>query len=310
MSLRGFLNIDKPGGVTSFDVVRAVRRVAGTRKVGHAGTLDPLATGVLPIAIGDATRLVDELVGARKRYHAVLTLGVETDSYDCDGETVATADASGLTREAVEAAVEPFRGDSMQTPPAYSAVKRGGVPAYRAARSGKPHRLEPRPVTVHALQLVELRAAGDTVEVTIDVECGKGFYVRSLAHDLGRALGVGGHVSALCRTAVGPFTVEEATPLDRAIVRLQAGEHEQLVHAPDVALTSWPALILEAASVGGVRHGRDVHPEPRALRRASRAGERARCYGPDGRLVAVVEASAVPGTWHPYRVFATATESQ
>ena len=310
MSLRGFLNIDKPGGVTSFDVVRAVRRVAGTRKVGHAGTLDPLATGVLPIAIGDATRLVDELVGARKRYHAVLTLGVETDSYDCDGETVATADASGLTREAVEAAVEPFRGDSMQTPPAYSAVKRGGVPAYRAARSGKPHRLEPRPVTVHALQLVELRAAGDTVEVTIDVECGKGFYVRSLAHDLGRALGVGGHVSALCRTAVGPFTVEEATPLDRAIVRLQAGEHEQLVHAPDVALTSWPALILEAASVGGVRHGRDVHPEPRALRRAGRAGERARCYGPDGRLVAVVEASAVPGTWHPYRVFATATESQ
>ena len=310
MSLRGFLNIDKPGGVTSFDVVRAVRRVAGTRKVGHAGTLDPLATGVLPIAIGDATRLVDELVGARKRYHAVLTLGVETDSYDCGGETVATADASGLTREAVEAAVEPFRGDSMQTPPAYSAVKRGGVPAYRAARSGKPHRLEPRPVTVHALQLVELRAAGDTVEVTIDVECGKGFYVRSLAHDLGRALGVGGHVSALCRTAVGPFTVEEATPLDRAIVRLQAGEHEQLVHAPDVALTSWPALILEAASVGGVRHGRDVHPEPRALRRAGRAGERARCYGPDGRLVAVVEASAVPGTWHPYRVFATATESQ
>ena len=310
MSLRGFLNIDKPGGVTSFDVVRAVRRVAGTRKVGHAGTLDPLATGVLPIAIGDATRLVDELVGARKRYHAVLTLGVETDSYDCDGETVATADASGLTREAVEAAVEPFRGDSMQTPPAYSAVKRGGVPAYRAARSGKPHRLEPRPVTVHALQLVELRAAGDTFEVTIDVECGKGFYVRSLAHDLGRALGVGGHVSALCRTAVGPFTVEEATPLDRAIVRLQAGEHEQLVHAPDVALTSWPALILEAASVGGVRHGRDVHPEPRALRRAGRAGERARCYGPDGRLVAVVEASAVPGTWHPYRVFATATESQ
>ena len=310
MSLRGFLNIDKPAGVTSFDVVRAVRRVAGTRKVGHAGTLDPIATGVLPIAIGDATRLVDELVGARKRYHAVLTLGVETDSYDCEGETVATADASGLTRQAVETALEPFRGESMQTPPAYSAVKVDGVPAYRAARSGKPHRLEPRLVTVYALEIVELRSAGGRFEVTVDVECAKGFYVRSLAYDLGRALRVGGHVSALCRTAVGPFTVQEATPLDRAVELLQAGEHEQLLHAPDVALTSWPALILGAATLAAARHGRDVRPEPRALRRAGRAGERARCYGPDGRLVALVEASAVPGTWHPYRVFETETESQ
>src|SRR5207245_2425535 len=145
-------------------VVRRVRRAAGTRKVGHAGTLDPLATGVLPIALGEATRLVDELVGERKRYRATLRLGEETDSYDADGALVARADASGLALEAVKRALDAFRGQQLQTPPAYSAVKREGVPAYAAARGGKPHALEPRPAVVHALELADARFDGPVLE--------------------------------------------------------------------------------------------------------------------------------------------------
>ena len=306
---RGFLNIDKPAGMTSFDVIRRIRRAAGTRKVGHAGTLDPLATGVLPIAIGEATKLVDQLVGATKRYRAVITLGVETDTYDANGATVRRQDASSLTRDEIEQALEPFHGEQLQTPPAFSAVKRDGVRAYAAARKGKPHRLDPRPVAVHSLALLDVQRAAETVDATVDIECGKGFYVRSLAHDLGAALGVGGHVRALCRTAVGALTVARATGLDRACEQLEAGNHDQLVHAPDIVLDGWPALILGGASAAAVRDGRDVRPHPLA-RRAGAAGERVRCYDAGGRLIALAEATAAAGSWHPFRVFAPETSSQ
>lgn len=295
----GFLNIDKPAGMTSFDVVRVVRRAAGTRKVGHTGTLDPLATGVLPVAIGEATKLVDELIGARKRYRGVVTLGVATDTYDADGEVVATADASAVTEQEIEAQLGRFRGELMQTPPAYSAVKRNGVPAYRAARGGHPHQLDPRPVTVYSLTVVAVQGA----TVTLDVECGKGFYMRALAHELGEALGVGGHLSVLRRTAVGRFKEGDAVPLDEATRLLERRDVESLVHAPDSVLADWPALILERESVSAARNGRDVRPRPATLRRAGESGERARAYGPDGRLVALLKAGEIPGAWHPYRVF-------
>lgn len=301
--VRGFLNIDKPRDLTSFDVVRRVRRAAKTRKVGHTGTLDPLATGVLPIALGDATKLVDEVMAATKRYHATVTLGIETDTYDAEGEAVATADGSTLQRDEVERALTAFRGETLQRPPAYSAVKREGVPAYRAARAGTPHELEPRPVTVYELSLLGFRVMGRTAEADIDVACGKGFYVRSLAHDIGEVLGVGGHVSALRRTAVGHFRIEDAVPLERAIALLDAGEHDTLVHAPDAVILDWTALIVGPASVGELREGRDVRPAPQDIRRAGKAGEQARAYGPDGRLIALLEGTALPGTWHPYRVF-------
>ncbi len=298
---RGFLNLDKPAGITSFDAVRKVRQAAGVKRVGHAGTLDPAATGVLPIAVGEATRLVDELTGATKRYRGVVTLGVETDTADAEGVVTARHDPSAVTEEAITSVLREFRGQLMQTPPAYSAVKRAGVPAYKAARSGTPHELDPRPVTVHSLEVVEFRLP----EIVIDVECGKGFYVRALAHDLGRALGVGAHLSALRRTAVGQFAVEHAVPLDEAVERLRAGDYERLLHAPDAVLTHWPALILGHASLLGTRQGRDYRPSPAALRRAAAEGERARGYGPDGELLALFKATAVPGEWHPYRVFAS-----
>ena len=174
-ALRGFLNIDKPAGLSSFDVVRAVRRAAGIRRVGHAGTLDPAATGVLPIALGEATRLVEEVLDARKRYHTVIEFGVETDTDDGDGEVVGRGDASSVSHEQVEAELAPFRGEQWQRPPAYSAVKRGGVPAYRAARAGAPLDLEERPVVTYAVDLVGFeRGEGRGPLATVEVECGRG----------------------------------------------------------------------------------------------------------------------------------------
>jgi tRNA pseudouridine55 synthase len=298
-SIVGFINVDKPPEMTSFDVVRAIRRASGVRRVGHAGTLDRPATGVLPVAIGNATRLVDSLMDARKRYRARITLGVETDTYDAAGEVQASCDASAVTRADVDDALAPFRGELMQTPPAYSAVKLDGERAYRAARRGEQPELEPRPVTVYALELLDAALP----ELEIEVECGKGFYMRSLAHDLGQALGVGGHLARLCRTAVGPFEIERAAPLDDAVRLLEAGATEDLVHAPDAVLADWPAVILGRRSVAQARQGRDTRPPPYGNAPPTRVGVKARGYGPDGRLVALLECGPIPGVWHPYRVF-------
>lgn len=307
MALRGFFNIDKPTGITSFDVVRQIRRAARIRKVGHAGTLDPAATGVLPIAIGDATKLIEELVDARKSYRGVIRFGAATDTYDSDGEVVSECDASSITLEAIEAQLDQFRGTIQQVPPAYSAVKRDGVPAYRAARRGEPLELDARPVTVYELSVEDLdRSDPRRPAITVNVHCSRGFYVRSLAHDLGAALGVGAHLDGLCRTAVGQFDVKDATPLDRACELLEAGKTDDLAHALDAVLTSWPAVIAGRRDTADLRQGRDIIAMPGrnyvAPVRPEGKPQRARCYGPDGELVALLEQGLVVGTWHPYRV--------
>lgn len=301
--MRGFINIDKPRGITSFEVVRRVRRAARTKKVGHAGTLDPNATGVLPIAVGEATRLVDELVGARKRYTAEIVFGVETDTYDLEGSVVEEHDASHLDEARVREALGGFLGGQMQVPPAYSAVKRAGVPAYRAARRGDPLTLEARPVVVYDLKVLAFdRSQPSRPVLELDVQCGKGFYVRSLAHDLGALLGTGAHLSGLRRTQVGPFLATDAIPLDEAIVRLEAGEGALIVLPPDAVLGDWPAVTLTAEQTARVRQGLDASLIQNGYV-ASQGQSRVRAYGPDGTLVALLEPSNVFGAWHPYRVF-------
>lgn len=311
--LRGFINVDKPQGVTSFDVVRQVRRAARIRKVGHAGTLDPNATGVLPVAIGEATRLVDELVDASKRYDATIVLGEATDTYDIEGTVTESRDASHVTEEAVRDALGAFVGELMQRPPAYSAVKREGVTAYKAARAGKPLDLDARPVVVHGIEVLSFdRGTPGRPVLHLDVRCGKGFYVRSLAHDLGQALGVGGHLSALRRTQVGPFLVEDAVPLDAAVRLLETGEHERIVYAPDIVLQRWPALLVSREEASRLRRGMDLLMLPRRdfVRPSSpETPLRARCYGPDGELIALVEPGRGVGTWHPFRVFSPEGEA-
>lgn len=270
--------------------------------MGHAGTLDPLASGVLPIALGEATRFIDELVDARKRYAATIVLGAATDTYDSEGTITSTADVSGIREDAVRGALAGFEGEQLQVPPAYSAVKREGIPAYAAARAGTPLDLEGRHVTAHALELTDYRLLESAVEIRLRIECSKGYYVRSLAHDLGAALGVGGHVSALVRTAVGRFTIEDAVPLAAAERLLDAAESERILLAADAVLLDLPAVILGPRSLASLRNGQDVRPAIASIRRGLRAGERARCYDLAGNLAGLVRATELPGQWHPYRV--------
>ncbi|MBP5786234.1 MAG: tRNA pseudouridine(55) synthase TruB [Kiritimatiellae bacterium] len=206
----GFLLVDKPKGPTSHDLVSRVRGRFKVKKVGHGGTLDPMATGLMILLLGKATKLSDRVMGHDKVYEGTMKLGVETDTQDAEGEVVAERDASGVTREALEAAMEAMRGDRMQTPPMASARKVGGVPLYKLAREGKVVEREARLIHVYRFDLLEFAPP----EARFRVACTKGTYVRTLAHDVGAALGCGAHLSALRRTKVGDWDVAQAHPFE------------------------------------------------------------------------------------------------
>lgn len=224
----GVLVVDKPAGMTSHDVVDAVREAAGQRKVGHTGTLDPAATGVLVVCLGRATRLVRFLQAGRKTYLATVTLGVTTTTQDTDGEVVEERDAGGVDAAAVRAALEGFRGDIEQVPPMVSAVRVDGERLHERARRGEVVEREPRPVTVHDFELRSF-TPGSRAEAELHVVCSSGTYVRTLAHDLGRALGVGASLSGLRRTANGPFRLDDAHPLVEVRDRADRGRFAELV---------------------------------------------------------------------------------
>jgi tRNA pseudouridine55 synthase len=291
--LEGVLVVDKPAGPTSFDVVRKIKRSARQRRVGHGGTLDPMASGVLPICLGEATKLAPFLLDADKEYEVTLRLGVETDTYDAAGAVTATADASAIDEARVRAALPAFTGAIEQRPPMYSALKREGRPLYDYARAGETVEVAARAVTVHELALV---AWGGPEAVALRVRCSKGTYVRSLAFDLGRALGVGAHVTALRRTRSGPFALAAASPLDEALRALGAGT-AALVRLEDV-LAPMPRCPVDAALARALEQGKKL---PWASLGAPSEG-RVQVLRPDGRLLAV----AVPradGTVQTLRVF-------
>jgi tRNA pseudouridine55 synthase len=211
----GLVIVDKPAGLTSHDVVGRLRRLAHTRRVGHAGTLDPMATGVLVLGVDKATRLLHHLVLTDKAYTATIRLGQATVTDDAEGEVVSTASAAGVDEAAVRAALLPLTGEILQTPSAVSAIKVDGQRAYKRVREGEAVELPARPVTVARFGAVAFaRPSADLLDVDVEVECSSGTYVRALARDLGRALGTGGHLTALRRTRVGPFTVDQARTLD------------------------------------------------------------------------------------------------
>ena len=216
----GILVLDKPLGLTSMTAVAAVRRRAGGIRTGHAGTLDPLATGVLVMALGRATRSIERLMATDKRYRTEIDLTAFTATDDREGDRTEVEVTTPPDEATVRAALVRFTGTIQQRPPAFSAMKVGGRRAYAAARKGTPMELAPRPVRVDAIELVTYRWPA----VTLDIRCGKGFYVRSLARDLGVALGTGGHCASIRRTAVGPFTLDEARPLDALPQRLAAAD--------------------------------------------------------------------------------------
>jgi tRNA pseudouridine55 synthase len=268
----GLVVVDKPGAMTSHDVVARVRRALGTRKVGHAGTLDPMATGVLVLGVNRATRLLGHLVLTEKSYDATVRLGAATTTDDAEGEVTTTASAAAITEGDVRAALREFEGEILQVPSAVSAIKVGGKRSYQRVRDGEEVALAARPVVVHALEASAFRREGDFLDLDLHVSCSSGTYVRALARDLGARLGVGGHLTALRRTAVGPFT------LDRASADL---EHVQLVPIAEAARAAFPSVDLAAEQAQDVRFGRKLAVSlgdgPHAV------------FAPDGEFLALYE---------------------
>ena len=270
MSESGLVIVDKSGGMTSHDVVARVRRLAGTRKVGHAGTLDPMATGVLVIGVNRATRLLGHLMLTEKGYDATIRLGVATTTDDAEGEVTATVSTDGLDEAVVRAAAAEFVGELQQVPTAVSAIKVDGKRAYQRVRDGEDVQLKARPVTVHELTVHAVRGA----EVDISVRCSSGTYIRAIARDLGARLGVGGHLSALRRTAVGPYDLASARTLHQLV------EEFALMPIADAARAAFPCRDLDDTQAADVRVGRALDIGLDTLTAV---------FAPDGEFLALYE---------------------
>jgi tRNA pseudouridine55 synthase len=270
----GLVIVDKPGGMTSHDVVARVRRLAGTKKVGHAGTLDPMATGVLVIGVEKATRLLGYLTLTEKEYAATIRLGQSTSTDDAEGETTGGAPAADVSAETLAKAVAGLTGDIQQVPPAVSAIKVDGQRAYRLTRAGAAPELKARPVTVYEFAITGTHRDGDLLDVDATVRCSSGTYIRALARDLGAALGTGGHLTRLRRTRVGGYRIEDARTLEQL-----AGRFEVLPLA-QAAEAAFPGRTLTADEAHRLAHGGRLGP--------SGADGPTAAYGPDGTLIALV----------------------
>jgi tRNA pseudouridine55 synthase len=272
----GLVVVDKPPGLTSHDVVARVRRLAGTRKVGHAGTLDPMATGVLVLGVNRATRLLGHLLVTDKVYDATIRLGSSTTTDDAQGEVVSTASTADLTEEAVLTALGAFVGTIDQVPSTVSAIKVGGRRAHELARAGEEFELEPRSIRVDSIEVDEMREAESGIDLDVSVRCSSGTYIRSIARDLGARLQTGGHLTALRRTAVGPFALATARTLE------QLADEMALIPITDAARTAFPSYELDDAQAVDVSFGRKLSLD------LGRSGPVA-MFDPDGEFLALYE---------------------
>lgn len=294
-SLHGFLIIDKPAGWTSHDVVARVRRLIGERHVGHAGTLDPAATGVLPIAIGHATKSLEYLSGASKTYRAEITFGVETDSYDADGQVTQQRDAYHLTASEVEAALTAFRGQIEQIPPMHSALKIGGKKLYELARAGETVERAARAVEIYSLILMNWSSP----TATVAIDCSKGTYVRSLARDVGKRTGTGAYLSDLVRLRTGPFFLCEALTLGDLEERdVRMAWSDVAIH-PDAAVLDLPVLLLDEDATTRWDSGRSIAGRPHQ-------DGRARVYNAQGDWAGIAAFDTVSSQWRPQKVIVSA----
>jgi len=321
--MNGFFNLDKPVGISSAEAVRRIKKELGKVKVGHAGTLDPSASGVLPILVGKATRLSDEFLGYQKKYLAQVTFGVITDSYDAEGNVLqktpvgdlpelSQGEIAGSLRSLIESqtiSASPTAQPGTiisQTPPPYSAIKTNGVRAYKLARENKSVDLSPRPVTIYDWNISEVSEGFDEYpEYDLEVECGRGFYIRSLAHDLGQHVGIGAHLSALRRTMVGNFAITDAVSLDDLIARIRSGLIDEVLLRIDRVFEDLPAAILTSEQVRDIGYGNSVILCPtRAYAKRNVSTKSLRGYGPNGELVALMERDLGLGSWRSIKNFA------
>jgi tRNA pseudouridine55 synthase len=296
VTLDGVLVVNKPVGPTSHDVVAAARRALRIRRIGHTGTLDPAASGVLPLVIGNATRLAQHLTASNKEYEATVRFGVETDSYDASGRVIRET-GEAPSREALLAALPRFRGVMDQVPPAYSAKKLGGDRAYDLVRRNEPITLAAVQVHVHALDLLVYQPPLARLHVT----CSAGFYVRSLAHDLGRALGTGGILEQLVRRSSGGFSLDNAVAFEE-LVNASAEALRSRMVTMEGLLTDWPAVELTPAAVRKISHGQELGPDD-WTRQPPHTADNLRLLSPEGRLVGLARRSKIAGFLHPAVVF-------
>ncbi len=287
----GAIVVDKPEGWTSHDAVNKVRRLAGTRKVGHLGTLDPLATGVLPLVVGRATRLAQFLMRGDKTYDAVVRFGYATDTYDRDGTPASPVTEPELDRARLEAVLDPFRGRITQMPPPVSAKKVGGTPAYRLVRRNIPVELKPVEVTVHSIELLEIQGP----EARLLVRCSQGTYMRSIAHDLGRALGCGAFLKSLRRLASGDFRIEQARTIPELEELARQGRLAEALIPAAQLLPEFPSEMVDSLTARQIRQGRDFRVSPFRARTGARY---VKAVTPDGQLVAIGE-QKLPNLYHP-----------
>ena len=294
----GLIIVDKPAGMTSHDVVSRIRRLAGTRRVGHAGTLDPMATGVLVIGVEQATRLLGHLMLTAKEYQATIRLGQSTSTDDAEGEPTGGTPAVSVTSDRLAAETARLTGEIMQVPPGVSAIKVNGERAYKLTRAGAAPELKPRPVTVHEFTVTRVARDGDFLDLDATVRCSSGTYIRALARDLGAALGTGGHLTALRRTSVGTYDISQASSLD------QLAERFVLTPLPVAASSAFPRVDLTQPQAVRLAHGaqlplREV-AEPATAGPAAAAaplaaaspGDPLAAFAPDGSLVALVTVEA------------------
>ncbi len=306
----GILNINKPMGKTSFSIVARLKRLTGEQRVGHAGTLDPAATGVLPVCFGQGTRVIGFLIEATKAYWAQIELGVATDTYDASGKVTQKGDPSGISRGQLESALISFRGLTQQIPPMHSALRYHGKRLYELARAGIEVERRSRLTEIHYLELIDWQPP----LVTIKVGCGKGTYIRSLAHDLGQALGCGAILKSLIRLRCGLFDIRDAVSLPQLEDAFRCGYWQRFVYPIDTVLLHWAAMVVSDETGRIIRNGCPLvlgnddsnegngYLKPHIQARSS-LGNHCRVYTPDGCLLGVMRFNPERGQWQPEKVF-------
>jgi tRNA pseudouridine55 synthase len=296
MGVNGILNVNKPCGPTSFGIVATIRRFSGEKRVGHAGTLDPFASGVLPVCLGQAARVTEYIHDFSKEYVAGIMLGATTDTLDSQGSITSRSDPCGITPGQVQQELQGFVGDISQVPPAYSAVKIKGKQSYKLARAGISVPLEPRCVTVNSIDMLSFA----TPYLKVRVQCSRGTYIRSIAGDLGTALGCGAYLQDLVRTVYGPYRIEDALSLDDIGRSAAAGGISMLLYPVDHPLQSWQQQVLDDEKSAAVLSGTAIVPQAPF----PDTGQLLRCYDRNGRFLAILKFSAETGLWRPAKVFA------
>ena len=307
VTINGILNLEKPYGMTSMETLRRLKRASSQKKVGHTGTLDPIATGVIPVCFGKATRLAEDIMLNEKEYLVDIRLGLTTDTYDALGKTIAEKLPSNISLKNIEDALSSFQGEIFQVPPMFSALKHKGVRLYNLARSGLEIPREPRKVFVYFIELIDFSSP----IIQLKIRCSKGFYVRSLANDLGEILGCGAVMNGLVRTKSGPFNIEDAIPLDEAEEKFRMKEFQDILIPLDTAVSHLPFVNVTYEQAKDLSHGKLIYSNENSIVYTDQNhSERLRAYDPNGQFVGIVQNQQDLGGFKPEKIFYSSPQTR